>query len=155
MKSIVVCSHCKNSIRQGRHYRKSSLIYNLCGTRIYYWPQFLIDCCNCDGDDFDLCHSCYSCGIRCQIPSKHTLQLNLVSDATALSQFKDTCKRNGRATKTFTHGACSRCMERIITGYFWRSFHSLCQNCMVKTLIKLSRLLRLCGRWFWSLLGVL
>jgi hypothetical protein len=142
----IFCSHCKNFIRQGRHYRKSSLIYNLRDIP-WYLPQLpMIDCCNCDNDGFDLCHSCYRCGIRCQSPSKHTLQLNLVSDGTALSQFKDTCKRKGWATKTFAHSTCSRCTNTISTGYFWRSFHSLCQNRMAETLIKLSRLLRLCGR---------
>ena len=91
------CNECKSIIKQGRFYH----------------------CCHCVNDDFDLCHSCYLSGVRCSIPTTHTLQKQYFGNAANVARFPEKCSRTHMVSSMASCGACHRCEAGFQTGYFY------------------------------------
>lgn len=84
------CTVCKQPVKQGVYYH----------------------CCSCDGDDFDICHSCYKSGNGCHSPERHVLQKHLMGSFTSEDSFPDQCRRNCSTTH-MRNGYCTRCNDRF------------------------------------------
>ncbi|KAK1709980.1 uncharacterized protein BDZ83DRAFT_735456, partial [Colletotrichum acutatum] len=92
----IQCSSCHQLVTQGRYYH----------------------CCNCDGDDFDICHACYKSGERCKNPTHHTLQLHLGGNDRFLLEYPETCARRKYTLQSSTV-YCDHCSDKITRGSFY------------------------------------
>jgi hypothetical protein len=121
--AFLTCTYCEKRIGRSDYYRKRTPAIPL---------TYLLDCCECDKDDFDVCIDCYNQGRRCHNKDEHPVLVLLHDPRSILENISEELPILSRLHRKSETIYCDRCSSRIDFNR-WRFYRTYpCHNCTYK-----------------------
>lgn len=136
------CDGCKQAIPSGQYMREHHHNYSPDPQTIrglHYSDfgchsantVFLLDCCQCESDNYDLCLSCYNGGKRCRCGRANAIGLHKLQVAIQGNADFVQCRGTIRDRQSYSSKDCDGCKARISQGRYYRKCIGVFQNLLL------------------------